>query len=170
MFQHTAAWRRLRVCGSGNRSFWTCFNTQPPEGGWIAQNQNALGNQHGFNTQPPEGGWSGVGYAFTFTLVSTLSRLKAAGRAVIRFNVIIWVSTLSRLKAAGKHNNHWQHQKTFQHSAAWRRLDKIFIVLFTSDMFQHSAAWRRLDDFFRWNNSCALVSTLSRLKAAGSGI
>ena len=33
-----------------------CFNTQPPEGGWLTSHvvQKFL---HGFNTQPPEGGW-----------------------------------------------------------------------------------------------------------------
>ena len=40
------------------RALWrvSCFNTQPPEGGWqkilIPFEQNT-----GFNTQPPEGGW-----------------------------------------------------------------------------------------------------------------
>ena len=33
-----------------------CFNTQPPEGGWV--NTNSLSSLSiGFNTQPPEGGW-----------------------------------------------------------------------------------------------------------------
>ena len=33
-----------------------CFNTQPPEGGWlILRAVMEIGN--GFNTQPPEGGW-----------------------------------------------------------------------------------------------------------------
>ena len=33
-----------------------CFNTQPPEGGWLLQQTRVwIGNS--FNTQPPEGGW-----------------------------------------------------------------------------------------------------------------
>ena len=33
-----------------------CFNTQPPEGGWLYKPMTC--NDHGsFNTQPPEGGW-----------------------------------------------------------------------------------------------------------------
>ena len=54
-FQHTAARRRLEEC----LTFLfvsACFNTQPPEGGWIY-----LGALQPlpccFNTQPPEGGW-----------------------------------------------------------------------------------------------------------------
>ncbi len=33
-----------------------CFNTQPPEGGWLAEIAGQYLKQ-GFNTQPPEGGW-----------------------------------------------------------------------------------------------------------------
>ena len=54
-FQHTAARRRL--VSAFNQPFLTsCFNTQPPEGGWIAFGK-AAPLCLGFNTQPPEGGW-----------------------------------------------------------------------------------------------------------------
>ena len=33
-----------------------CFNTQPPEGGWVGF-VGELQRLRGFNTQPPEGGW-----------------------------------------------------------------------------------------------------------------
>ena len=33
-----------------------CFNTQPPEGGWLGDNPAAAAGAC-FNTQPPEGGW-----------------------------------------------------------------------------------------------------------------
>ena len=33
------------------------FNTQPPEGGWVAD-ANPFRPVAGFNTQPPEGGWA----------------------------------------------------------------------------------------------------------------
>ena len=34
----------------------TCFNTQPPEGGWVLQ-RDYVDDLESFNTQPPEGGW-----------------------------------------------------------------------------------------------------------------
>ena len=34
----------------------TCFNTQPPEGGWFSTN-DITSVKTSFNTQPPEGGW-----------------------------------------------------------------------------------------------------------------
>ena len=62
-----------------NALFFPCFNTQPPEGGWLIHfspiigmdkvsthsRPKAAGFRHylkfksiyGFNTQPPEGGW-----------------------------------------------------------------------------------------------------------------
>ena len=36
-----------------------CFNTQPPEGGWV-RILNAINVIRSFNTQPPEGGWTDV--------------------------------------------------------------------------------------------------------------
>ena len=78
-FQHTAARRRLaQSYASGAKDLG--FNTQPPEGGWIAPYRRGIFNitvsthsrpkaagislncrplhRFGFNTQPPEGGWS----------------------------------------------------------------------------------------------------------------
>ena len=58
------------------------FNTQPPEGGWLFSTRRTLYEQ-GFNTQPPEGGWRG-GAPFNVNCnVSTHSRLKAAGPALV---------------------------------------------------------------------------------------
>ncbi len=78
LFQHAAARRRLgSFIGCPNRRN-RCFNTQPPEGGWIlnllliggfgvstrsrpkAAGLNSLPTakaRNCFNTQPPEGGW-----------------------------------------------------------------------------------------------------------------
>ena len=73
---------RLKAAGIDYRItmiFILCFNTQPPEGGWILFN-SLKEKHHGFNTQPPEGGWNIV---------------------QIKFDMIFWVSTHSRLKAAG---------------------------------------------------------------------
>ena len=77
------------------------FNTQPPEGGWVP----ALlipPSWRGFNTQPPEGGWLEPGEIVVFeNLVSTHSRLKAAGYSRESDYFATYVSTHSRLKAAG---------------------------------------------------------------------
>ena len=35
---------------------WLCFNTQPPEGGWL-HTFRSTAKAVCFNTQPPEGGW-----------------------------------------------------------------------------------------------------------------
>ena len=34
----------------------SCFNTQPPEGGWY-RHLDGIKDKYRFNTQPPEGGW-----------------------------------------------------------------------------------------------------------------
>ena len=78
MFQHTAARRRLvhnqnllslfwlvsthsrpKAAGIQARNrqpIFPCFNTQPPEGGWV-QVSTLTFRIWRFNTQPPEGGW-----------------------------------------------------------------------------------------------------------------
>ena len=57
-----------------------CFNTQPPKGGWALKN-GARRTGTGFNTQPPKGGWIERGLLkVSSDIVSTHSRLKAAGR------------------------------------------------------------------------------------------
>ena len=78
------------------------FNTQPPEGGWGHDSTDDHANQC-FNTQPPEGGWGKkCSIGLMQVMVSTHSRLKAAGVftvADLEFRLV--VSTHSRLKAAG---------------------------------------------------------------------
>ena len=60
-----------------------------------------------FNTQPPEGGWREATQAVAkWTKVSTHSRLKAAGFQSIQLVRQFFVSTHSRLKAAG---SFWPH-------------------------------------------------------------
>ena len=54
------------------------FNTQPPEGGWHERYFLSF-RQNSFNTQPPEGGWHPATVAEITEIVSTHSRLKAAG-------------------------------------------------------------------------------------------
>ena len=58
---------RLKAAGDSLLSIClsaACFNTQPPEGGWIII-YLLIGSDDSFNTQPPEGGW-------LYTTVSSL--------------------------------------------------------------------------------------------------
>ena len=57
-----------------------CFNTQPPEGGW-RRRDSSDSKTCCFNTQPPEGGWAPRRDTAAGALVSTHSRPKAAGLA-----------------------------------------------------------------------------------------
>ncbi len=63
LFQHAAARRRLDLACRHPRRF-TGFNTQPPEGGWMASRLRPV-EQNSFNTQPPEGGWDAGGLMAT---------------------------------------------------------------------------------------------------------
>ena len=122
------------------------FNTQPPEGGWHFFRQMPIFPvwfQHtaarrrlapirfsiaiakrSFNTQPPEGGWKGIPLNLSKFSVSTHSRPKAAGVA----------RSVNSLQV-----------ERFQHTAARRRLGKIFCA----------------------SSITTTVSTHSRPKAAG---
>ena len=77
-----------------------CFNTQPPEGGWVTRFKTCMFGSS-FNTQPPEGGWASSQNIPTSQVVSTHSRPKAAGFAVLSLLGFHEVSTHSRPKAAG---------------------------------------------------------------------
>ena len=104
------------------------FNTQPPEGGWTGR-LAFLTTLFSFNTQPPEGGCNAKDRKAALKIVSTHSRLKAAGR-LLRFltfkercfntqppeggctcysdqGTALKVSTHSRLKAAGTRRLHF---------------------------------------------------------------
>ena len=120
-FQHTAARRRLAMALEF-KSRQPCFNTQPPEGGWMPRCPTKIVNmvsthsrpkaagsishisyqiQSCFNTQPPEGGWPN----------STMPKCK-----VTCFNTQPpeggWIfNTLLK-----------KYQRKFQHTAARRRL------------------------------------------------
>ena len=100
-FQHTAARRRLGPLSPMWARWWS-FNTQPPEGGWLAHQQRQPALPACFNTQPPEGGWCRLSYWRLQTQVSTHSRPKAAGFGGGRDDAGGVVSTHSRPKAAGR--------------------------------------------------------------------
>ena len=143
------------------------FNTQPPEGGWANIPIKAQ-TASGFNTQPPEGGWASTGCGNSRFFVSTHSRPKAAGFGDVDSPWVRFVSTHSRPKAAGKPIKSGINKKTFQHTAARRRLVTRFFFRSTFQQFQHTAARRRLgvNGFLFFVD--ILVSTHSRPKAAGS--
>ena len=77
-FQLTAARRRLLLVRTPYQMI-TCFNSQPPEGGWAILCEQRY-YRAGFNSQPPEGGWFRIDYSpLCSFMVSTHSRPKAAG-------------------------------------------------------------------------------------------
>ncbi len=106
--QYVSTHSRPKAAGHGwLKTTYSCpsFNTQPPEGGWHSCCRLRT-NKASFNTQPPEGGWhtdlkeAEIKAMFQHTaarrrldlldniryyliIVSTHSRPKAAGRAVI---------------------------------------------------------------------------------------
>ena len=109
-FQHTAARRRLDIQQT-SCSLTTGFNTQPPEGGWSVQIRNLLQHE-----------------------VSTHSRPKAAGQYSSTCRKCQAVSTHSRPKAAGSNKFVSSTERSFQHTAARRRLGQSEI----QTDYQHS--------------------------------
>ena len=148
--------------------FW-CFNTQPPEGGWVGISRSyrplmtvsthsrlkAAGCrkfcfsaiQPCFNTQPPEGGWPNVlGNVGSFFKPCFNTQPPEGGWAYAWY----WgaagsVSTHSRLKAAGKRGGVINHEIVVSTHSRLKAAGAI-----------HAAGRAPLD-----------VSTHSRLKAAG---
>ena len=124
MFQHTAARRRLGSTYQQIAADQSGFNTQPPEGGWVARTSKsppiravsthsrpkAAGRPDdkpddkpdGFNTQPPEGGW--LAHLKTTSIFQTFQHTAARRRLARTFvggRGQGTVSTHSRPKAAG---------------------------------------------------------------------
>ena len=150
----------LRICRR-------CFNTQPPEGGWL-HGYDGIQSLGCFNTQPPEGGWVGNKCLEQSQAVSTHSRPKAAGpklagepRGLVCFNtqppeggwLIVYQST--------------NPSKRFQHTAARRRLEpnrnyRLYLkICFNTQPPEGGWFVHVVRVFIRF------VSTHSRPKAAG---
>ena len=116
-----------------------CFNTQPPNGGWrrcIAR-ECIVGC---FNTQPPKGGWFLRKVLIMLRIVSTHSRLKAAGEIQQVLLSVAVVSTHSRLKAAGRRGacviaDGLVSTHSRLKAAAWQ-----LSMMTVRCMFQHTAA------------------------------
>ena len=78
-----------------------CFNTQPPEGGWI-RSAEVFEQQLRFNTQPPEGGWNGSPVSLVrATLFQHTAARRRLGMELMTRMRGFDVSTHSRPKAAG---------------------------------------------------------------------
>ena len=127
-------------CYGHEDACYQCFNTQPPEGGWVPGSGKTLNVVSSFNTQPPEGGWRNKPQYRRFPRrfntqppeggwidgipdlkiphVSTHSRLKAAGSLLQQLKQQQNVSTHSRLKAAGNKMGGLTRLEWFQHTAA----------------------------------------------------
>ena len=130
---------------NGTTALFGCFNTQPPEGGWIRFNVNNR-RYRCFNTQPPEGGWMPSVATDSPSYVSTHSRPKAAGiRIPLRTDSI-------------------RSFNTQPPEGGWSSTKSIAIF---SDEFQHTAARRRLGYAIADFQGVFAVSTHSRPKAAG---
>ena len=144
-----------------------CFNTQPPEGGWGVPVVK-LHDVCCFNTQPPEGGWAKLSNIRRLaSYVSTHSRLKAAGKLLLKSLGGYSVSTHSRLKAAGiVIQKRREKFEVSTHSRLKAAGNKMALEQFNEAVSTHS----RLKAAGKCNiNSPELqnVSTHSRLKAAG---
>ena len=94
-----------------------CFNTQPPEGGWTANNpwQSPMA---GFNTQPPEGGWQYGSSGYSVDWSFNTQPPEGGWNLARRGRALHGVSTHSRLKAAGKLVLLSGGAEWFQHTAA----------------------------------------------------
>ena len=168
----------------------SCFNTQPPEGGWMkaadtgvyasavsthsrpkaagSPSCSATADVSSFNTQPPEGGWVHVLLGRTLFRVSTHSRPKAAGRdGPSRFDRRHRFNTQPPEGGWGiAHVNHISHTSfnTQPPEGGWRLPNA---TLSASLRFQHTAARRRLAQPIASVEMQKAVSTHSRPKAAG---
>ena len=167
----------------------SCFNSQPPEGGWLSapyclnpsrvsthSRPKAAGHERpraparrcSFNSQPPEGGWVTNKPPSTapkpFQLTAARRRLACARSLIIALAV---VSTHSRPKAAGMDKIKLTPKQEFQLTAARRRLAGAKGADGLPGKFQLTAARRRLDKHNAEDVDSDMVSTHSRPKAAG---
>ena len=123
MFQHTAARRRLGIGREESRRASACFNTQPPEGGWI---------------------FGIIFYSWTMRFQHTAARrrLDACSLTLIHTGR---VSTHSRPKAAGTapvlRAGQWTCFNTQPPEGGW---SAVLVVSHADFKFQHTAARRRL--------------------------
>ena len=133
LFQHTAARRRLATATPCLYTDTTCFNTQPPEGGWVSEANRPR----------------------TSSAVSTHSRPKAAG--VVRLLPLTSANAFQHTAARRRlvlPSFQAKRRKQFQHTAARRRLGPVCRQYRQLQRFQHTAARRRL--------ACRLTDSISQ--------
>ena len=157
----------ISICQSFDRD--TCFNTQPPEGGWLLRMPAlSLWRARCFNTQPPEGGWPITSCDFPpsarFQHTAARRRLATLHRLRRPHRA---VSTHSRPKAAGQTLSDKATETAVSTHSRPKAAGAHEISLVPLPSFQHTAARRRLDDFLAPESETTNVSTHSRPKAAG---
>ena len=115
VFQHTAARRRLMTSATSTTATCSCFNTQPPEGGW-----------------PFGSRW------YSRSVVSTHSRPKAAVLIFIKKNrLLMFQHTAARRRLVFKEAA-GGIVDVFQHTAARRRLKEVCYHCKTTLVSTHS--------------------------------
>ena len=190
-FQHTAARRRLvhlipNLCRPQNVSTHSrpkaagmvetrrclsmvCFNTQPPEGGWILLMRDFLFPRRVSTHSRPKAAGHGlhprIAYNNKFQHTAARRRLGLrikAGTRILGFNTQPpeggWFDVMDTVLG----------RQMFQHTAARRRLAKPNSCLAFVQRFQHTAARRRLGRSGQSRTGRCHVSTHSRPKAAGT--
>ncbi len=125
-----------------------CFNTQPPEGGWVTFLKGTA-TDAGFNTQPPEGGWRLK--PVSKRSISSFNTQPPEGGWVPRhslFGLMLCFNT--QPPEGGWFNQHCFSLTAvmFQHTAARRRLVPFIASLHSFRLFQHTAARRRLGNCY----------------------
>ena len=122
-FQHTAARRRLPSDNLSRLSSWSCFNTQPPEGGCYQERVKRVIVQ-------------------LFQHTAARRRLLPAIRPATSRSEFQHTAARRRLPLMDDVN---AKVSKFQHTAARRRLPQVWgLCVFVKAWFQHTAARRRL--------------------------
>ena len=124
----------------------TCFNTQPPEGGWLLLFRSFWLYKDCFNTQPPEGGWvlRSIGGVTEEPFQHTAARRRLA--------------TFCELLTAIR----W-----FQHTAARRRLVTVNQSRMLGQQVSTHSRPKAAGLLLSQQAPLSIVSTHSRPKAAG---
>ena len=123
----------------------TCFNTQPPEGGWTPALPHWVPIR-GFNTQPPEGGWA-LGRLSALSLNGFNTQPPEGGWLQLADFSFLLQSFNTQPPEGG-----WTNGSLTRSVRLW---------------FQHTAARRRLANNDVASDIIIEVSTHSRPKAAG---
>ena len=145
-----------------------CFNTQPPEGGWLVLPFGVVCRCVFQHTAARRRLAECAVLVFAFSCVSTHSRPKAAG-TLPSFPVRRWrVSTHSRPKAAGTETmNSIPRPRSFNTQppeGGWRVCVTENFVMFGFNTQPPEGGWVKVEH----SDSPVRVSTHSRPKAAGS--